>query len=53
MEKPKKTKIIFNPSEKARAKLDKLKAKGWEMTEVINDCLESINPSHYGRKPKD
>ena len=42
--------IIFEPSEKARAKLEKVIAKGYSQKEILCELLEKINPTHYKRK---
>lgn len=42
--------VIFEPTEKARAKLDKVLAKGYSQKEILCELLEKINTSHYKKK---
>ena len=42
--------IIFEPTEKARTKLDKVLAKGYSKKEVLCELLEKVNPTHYKMK---
>lgn len=42
--------IIFEPTEKARKKLDKLLEKGYSQKEILCELLEKINTSHYKKK---
>jgi len=45
---PKKQKLVsFEPTEKARANLDKLAQKGYSKRAIICGLLEKININHY------
>jgi len=42
--------VIFEPTEKARKKLDKLIEKNYSQKEILCELLEKINTSHYKKK---
>jgi len=42
--------VIFEPTNKAREKLDKLIKKGYSQKEILCELLEKINTSHYKKK---